>query len=553
MKALKATAMALGHGLHMPATLARRGVLTPGRPDRIASQLTALARWGMTPAGGFGSSAKRDPHRLAIIDDFGELTYAQLEERTTRLAHAIAAYGLESKRTIRPTYPAATVPKVGLLCRNHRGFIETVVACSKIGADIVLLNTGSSLAQVKATLADQQIELLVADQDFVEACETIPDAPPMITADAPEDNPESLEHLIAATAGEKLKPPPDRGRTIVLTSGTTGTPKGAKRPHPHLRSLTAMLSRIPLHVGDRVQISAPLFHTWGYAAIQLSMAVRATLVLQRRFEPAELLKSLARHQCRALFAVPIMLQRMLDQPAEVRDANDTSALRAVALSGSRLPGDLATRFMDSFGDVIYNLYGGTEFSWASIAGPKDLRRSPESAGRPPFGTRIELLDENDQPVAPGHSGRIFVGNDMLSEGYTNGQSRRMAQGLMDAGDCGHLDERGMLVVDGRADDLVISGGENVMPREVEDLLSGYLEVEDVTVVGVDDEEFGQRLAAYVVVREGHELDAEQVRDRVRQNLAKHCIPRDVRFLETLPRNPAGKVVPRLLEDSSTDE
>lgn len=540
----------IGHLIHMPVTLARRGVLNPGRPDRMIGQLTALARWGMTPAGGFESSGKRDPHNLAIIDDAGELTYGELSERTTRWAHALASFGLECSRKPQERYPRATVPRVGLLCRNGRSFVETVVACSKLGADIVLLNTGSSAAQVKATVADQGVQLVVADADFASALDALGDLPPIVVADGDVEGLESKEKLINSASNQPLKPPKDRGRTVVLTSGTTGTPKGAKRPHPHLRSLTAMLSRIPLRAADRVHISAPLFHTWGYAGMQLSMAVRATLVLPSRFEPEEALRSLSTNECQAMFAVPIMLQRMVDLPEPVRKEWPVANLRAVAISGSRLPGTLATSFMDTFGDVIYNLYGGTEFSWASIASPKHLRTHPDCAGKPPFGTKIRLLNESGEQVPPGHSGRIYVGNDMLSDGYTNGKNREIKDGLMDAGDFGFLNDDGLLIVEGRSDDVIISGGENVMPREVEDELSSLDQVSEVAVIGVEDTEFGQRLAAYLALRPGSELTEERVRQHVRENLAKHCVPRDVYFLDSLPRNAAGKVVPRQLKPNT---
>ncbi|ADD42661.1 AMP-binding protein [Stackebrandtia nassauensis] len=531
--AMKRAVRALGTGWHIGSTMARRGLLTPGRPDRVVRQVSTLARWGLGLAGEFASAARRDPEWTAVVDEDGPVSFAELDERTDRLARVLAEG--------RPEGP----PRVAVLCRNHTGMIATLIACGKLGADAVLFNTGLSAQQVRQAVDDHDIAVLVADTEFL----PLPDLPDGVRVIAAEgDGADGLRALAEAAEPGGHSPPAATGRTIVLTSGTTGTPKGARRPKPALHSLTALLSRIPLKVGDRIHIAAPIFHTWGYAALQLAIAMRATIVLRRRFDPEPSLRTLSEHDCTAMFAVPVMLQRLLELPPEVRDGCDTASLRVVATSGSSYPGDLATRFMDAFGDVLYNLYGTTEVSWISIATPEELRAHPDTSGRPPHGTTVLLLDEDGREVDRGVPGRIFVGNEMLFEGYTDGSRRSTFDGTMDSGDLGHRDESGLLYVDGRADDMIISGGENVFPSEVENLLARLPQVREVAVVGVADEEFGQRLVAHVVVAEGHELDAETVRDHVRTHLARFSVPRDVRFLEQLPRNATGKVVPRLLGD-----
>jgi acyl-CoA synthetase (AMP-forming)/AMP-acid ligase II len=334
---------------------------------------------------------------------------------------------------------------------------------------------------------------------------------------------------------------------VVLTSGTTGTPKGAQRRTPSgFSPLVSIIDRIPLHARDRMMIAAPLFHTWGYGALQVAFAMRATVVLHRRFAPAATLHALGQYRCAALFAVPVMLQRLLEVPPPAA----RPPLRVVAVSGSALPGGLATRFMDVYGEVLYNLYGSTEASWASIATPADLRRAPTTAGRPPHGTQVEILDTNGDPVPPGRPGRIFVGNEMLFEGYTSGASRESRDGLLATGDLGHIDADGLLFVDGREDDMIISGGENVYPSEVEDLLAGLPQVREVAVIGVPDVQFGERLAAYLALHPGETLDPEAVREYVRRYRARFSVPRDVVFVPSLPRNATGKVVTRDLPRQS---
>ncbi|PPA60299.1 AMP-binding protein [Micromonospora chalcea] len=509
------------------ATLTRRGLLTPGRPIRVVSQLNALRRWGWSLAGELRQAAARDPGRVAVVDERGAtMTYQELLERSERLA-----------RSLRSHLGVQAGDRVGVLCRNHHGLIEAIVAAMLLGADAVLVNTGLSAAQLGTVAEEQGLRVLVHDGEFTERVLALP-------AEVHRVDERRHEELIAAAVpGEQLQPPERDGRTIVLTSGTTGAPKGARRPTPHgFGPLVSIIDRIPLHARNTTMIAAPIFHTWGYAALQVSFALRATVVLHRRFDPAATLTALVAQRCDAMFAVPVMLQRLM----EVEPPLPRPPLKVVAVSGSALPGNLATAFMDRYGDVLYNLYGSTEVSWASIAGPRELRAAPTTAGRPPHGTRLAILDENGRPVRDGEVGRIFVGNEMLFEGYTSGVGRESRDGLLDTGDLGRLDADGLLFVDGRADDMIVSGGENVFPSEVEDLIARLPQVREVAVIGVPDPDYGQRLAAFLALRPGETLDPEAVREYVRRYLARFSVPRDVVFVKYLPRNATGKVLSREL-------
>ncbi|HEX5598145.1 MAG TPA: AMP-binding protein [Micromonosporaceae bacterium] len=509
------------------ATLAKRGLLNPGSPIRIAAQLNTLRRWGFSLAGELRQAAARNPDRTALVDEEGgdDISYRHLLERSERLA-----------RSLRTTLGLQPGDRIGVLCRNHHALVETVVAAPLIGTDAVLVNTGLSGPQLAVVADEQRLRAVIYDAEFTERVADL--APNIERIDESR-----YEELVADAPADPLPPPTRQGRTIVLTSGTTGAPKGARRPTPaSFRPLISILDRIPLRVGERILIAAPIFHTWGYAALQVSFALRATVVLQRRFDPAATLQALADHRCSALFAVPVMLQRMLEVPPPPA----RPPLRVVAASGSALPGGLATRFMDVYGDVLYNLYGSTEVSWAAIATPAELRQDPTTAGRPPYGTRVAILDTHGNPVPARQVGRIFVGNEMVFDGYTSGTTRESVDGLLSTGDLGHLDDQGLLFVDGREDDMIISGGENIYPSEVEELLAGLQQVREVVVVGVPDEEYGQRLAAYLVLHPGESLDAEAVRDHVRRHRARFSVPRDVLFVPSLPRNATGKVVTRNL-------
>ncbi|NLU77888.1 AMP-binding protein [Micromonospora sp. HNM0581] len=505
-------------------TLTRRGLLAPGRPIRVASQLSALRRWGWSIAGELRQAAARDPGRAAIIDDQGtELTYAELLDRSMRLARALrAALGVQAG------------DRVAVLGRNHPGLIETIVAATLLGADAVLVNTGLSPAQLATVAQEQRLRVLVHDDEFTEQTIGLP-------ADLHRLGEQARNELIDNALPGELHPPGRDGRIIVLTSGTTGTPKGARRPTPNgFGPLVSIIDRIPLHVRDRVLIAAPIFHTWGFAALQVCFALRATIVLHRRFDPSATLEALTRHRCQALFAVPVMLQRLTEEPVP----EHRPPLKVVAVSGSALPGGLPATFMDAYGDVLYNLYGSTETSWASIATPADLRRAPTTAGRPPHGTRLEIVDDDGRPVPGGRVGRIMVGNEMLFEGYTSGPDRH--GDLLDTGDLGRINPDGLLFVDGRADDMIVSGGENVFPAEVEQLLTQLPQVREAAVIGVPDPDYGQRLAAFIALCPGETLDAEAVREYVRHYLARFSVPRYVVFVKYLPRNATGKVLAREL-------
>ena len=338
----------------------------------------------------------------------------------------------------------------------------------------------------------------------------------------------------------------------MLTSGTTGRPKGAARSEAGIEAATALLSRLPLKAGWRTHIAAPLFHTWGWSHFALAMLLGSTMVLRRRFDPEDCLRTVAEHECDSLVVIPVMLQRILRLPPETLARHDLSRLEVVAASGSTLPGDLALTWMDRFGDNLYNVYGSTEVAYATIATPADLRAAPGASGKPPFATVVKVLDEHGQEAPRGDAGRIFVGNSMLLEAYTGGGGKDRVDGMMATGDVGRFDSGGRLVVEGRDDEMIVSGGENVFPAEVEDCLARHEAVAEAAAVGVDDEDFGKRLRAFVVRREGAEVSEDELKEHVKRNLARFKVPREIVFLDELPRNATGKVLKRELVDPQED-
>nr|WP_233434183.1 AMP-binding protein [Nocardia yamanashiensis] len=514
------------------------GVVT-GRIDRGVKQLGGLVKWGFNLAGGYAAAAAASPKRTAVVDDRGSRTFREIHERSHALASAVAGLGL--------------VPgdAVGLLARNRVGMVETMVAAGKLGVDVVLLNAGLSARRIEDLVQRHQLGTLFVDSDLEHLVHYLhADIRRYRTDDVPG------EHTIAALAeagGSGFDRPARPGKLVVLTSGTSGTPKGARRPHAKgFATIAALLSRIPLRMNETMLIAAPLFHTWGLATLQLSVALRDTVVLSEDFDAEDCLRQIAEHGVQVLVVVPTMVQRILDLPLAVRARHDLSSLRVVASCGAPLAAATVLRFMDVFGDILYNVYGSTEVSWATVATPADLRISPTTAGRPPLGTKIAVLGENRRPVPVGATGRIFVGNHMLFDGYVNCPPPDEVGGLLDTGDLGYLDAAGRLFIAGRDDEMIISGGENVFPRPVEEALAHLPQVSEVAVIGVPDHDFGERLAAYIVKRDGSGLDPEMVRRYVRNRLSRFSVPRDIVFLPSLPRGETGKVLKRLLAGPSDD-
>jgi fatty-acyl-CoA synthase len=504
--------------------------------------LVTLARhnrqWRSALAGAFATWADLTPDRDAVVDEDGRLTYREVHQRTNALARGLREEG------------AAEGATVAVLCRNGRGFIDASLAASKLGARLLLLNTGFAGPQLADVLDREGATVVLFDPEFEDAIAgATTDRVAVVATDDTGGRTVSTGDLIRRHLRVEPDHPTATSRIVILTSGTTGTPKGANRPDPPPYPSTAamMFSRIPYRPELTFVIAAPAFHAWGLAQLLMCSLTGGTAVLHRRFDPETTLAAIAEHRADALAVVPVMLQRILALPTNVRGRYDCSSLSLVVSSGSALPGSLATAWMDAFGDNLYNFYGSTEVASATIADPSDMRAAPGTAGRPPLGTEVRLLDRDGREVPTGEVGRIFVGNTMQFDGYTGGGSKEMVDGLMATGDLGRVDADGRLFVEGRDDDMIVSGGENVFPREVEDLLADHPELHDVGVVGVEDREFGQRLVAFVVRQPGSVVTEPDLQAYVKTHLANYKAPRSVVFVDEIPRNPTGKVLRRELQ------
>jgi fatty-acyl-CoA synthase len=507
-------------------TLLRANTVFPERPDRLARATLAVLAHGRGLAGAVAASAARYPHATAIKAAGQEVTYQQLWLGSGSLAHGLLASGVTAQS------------RIGVLCRNSPLFCFVLIAAARLGVDVVLLNTGLGRGQLLDTIRAESVDLVLHDDEFTTALSGLP------TLGAAR-----LSEIIGAGLGDRLPAPPRESRLVVLTSGTTGRPKGASRPSGGAAAdgVAALLGRIPLRARDTVVIAAPFFHAWGLAMLTIGLGLTATIVTSPTFDAADALTLVDSNRAAVLVVVPTMLQRVCALPPQVLAAADPDSLRVIASSGSALPARLVTEVLDRFGPVLYNVYGSTEVATATVATPADLLAAPTTAGRPAPGVRVAILGADGAPVDRAVTGRIFVGNAARFDGYTGGGGKESVRGMLSSGDLGHFDTSGRLFIDGREDDMIVSGGENVYPREIEELLNGHDAIAEAVVVGTDDETFGQALKAVIVLRDPDApVDVEQLKQYVATRLARYKVPRAFQIVEDLPRTATGKVIRREL-------
>ncbi|WP_020108069.1 AMP-binding protein [Nocardia sp. 348MFTsu5.1] len=498
------------------------------RPDRIGRAMRAAIAHGNGMLGAVAASAARYPEVTAVSAPGHRVTYRDLWQGSNALARGLARAGVG---------PSS---RVGVLCRNTPTFVYALLGAAKLGADIVLLNTAMGPGQLADVIEHEQLTTVLHDDDFGRVLKGIDG---VRTIDATE-----IALLSSIHRSANLSRPRQESRLIILTSGTTGRPKGAARSSggSGIDGVAALLGAIPLRLRDTVVVSAPFFHAWGLANLLIGLGLSATIVTAPEFDAAQTLSLVSRRRARALVVVPVMLQRMCSLPPEQLAAIDTSSLAIIASSGSALPGRLATEVLDRFGPTLYNVYGSTEVATATVAGPTDLRTSPTTAGRPAPGVRVSITDDDGKPVDAGAIGRIFVANAARFDGYTGGGGKEIVNGQLSTGDKGYFDEHGRLFVVGRDDDMIVSGGENVYPSEVEDFLNQDERITEAAVVGIDDDQFGQALKAVIVAKPGSDIDVRELKEDIAQNLAKYKVPRVFEFVDELPRNATGKILRRQL-------
>jgi acyl-CoA synthetase (AMP-forming)/AMP-acid ligase II len=519
--------------------LREAGVVSPKSPLAVAKAFPWLI--GRGPSLGIltqmNAVTLRD--KTALVDRNGSVTWRELDLRANRAANLLADLGLRGH------------DRIALLLRNGCEMIEATLGAQKLGVVACPLNTWAKTKELESTLAGSRARVLVYDTahaDQVREC--LPPGVRLFHVGADAAALEGSQAWDKALVPRDESPPApftrDRGsaKVVIHTSGTTGTPKGAQRDASAagVGALANLITVVPYRRDDVVLCPAPLFHSFGLATFAVSTAIGATMVLPERFDPEESLELIETHRATAASLVPVMIKRITSLPKEVRDRYDLSSLRVLLASGSAMSPELRSAARDTFGDVLYDLYGSTEIGWVTIATPEDMRAKPKTVGRPVPGIDIAVFGENGEKLPAGQTGELFIKSDILFEGYTSGESKAERSGYMSIGDVGHLDEDGHLFIEGRADDMVIVGGENIYPIEIEEVIEAIDGVDEAAVLGVDDDEYGEVLAAFVV----GDVSGEEVAKVCKKELASFKVPRRIEKLDELPRTSTGKVIKREL-------
>ncbi|GAA4094487.1 AMP-binding protein [Nocardioides kongjuensis] len=512
-------------------------------PAKYVRLVRVLRQQGTNATTSFALAAVRRPHGPALVDERGTLTWQDLQDRSAALAAGLIEV------------TGGAVETVAILCRNHRGFVDALIGSSRLGASALLLNTGFSGPQLADVIEREGARVILYDEEFAGV---VADARARVdglvevlgwTDSSVPTGVLSIDGLIEAHAGQVPPTPAQRGRVVLLTSGTTGTPKGARRSGGGADELAGMLERIPWRGEETVVVAAPMFHAWGFGQLVVAATMTCTVVTRRRFDPEATLALVDDNRASGLSVVPVMLERIMDLPAAILDRYSLRSLRFVSASGSRMRPQSVIAFMDRFGDLVHNSYNATEAGQISVAQPADLRHAPDTAGKAVRGTLLRVVDDAGRDVGTDVVGRILVRGASPFDGYTAGASKEFVDGYMVSGDVGRLDAEGRLYVVGRDDDMIVSGGENVYPIEVEKVLGAHPAVREVVVIGVDDEAFGQRLAAYVALSGAATPD--ELKGHVKSQLAGYKVPREVVVLDTLPRNASGKIMVRELPGAAS--
>lgn len=519
-------------------TMRRAGIITAMRPDKYLRIAAAMARENMSVTSGFAASAQRCPNRPGLVDELGTLTWQQVDQQADALAAGLQAL------------PGGEPKVLGIMARNHRGFVLSLIAANRIGADVLLLNTSFAAPAMAEVVNRESVDAVIYDEEFTDTVDRAlsdrPIAARIVAWTDTHAHDATVAKLVEQHRGEEPRRAEEKSKVILLTSGTTGTPKGAKHSGGGTEVLKSILDRTPWHTEERVVIVAPMFHAWGFSQLAFAASMACTIVTRRKFDPEATLELVDRHRAKGLCVVPVMFDRIMELPENVLNRYDGRTLRFAAASGSRMRPDVVIAFMDRFGDIIYNNYNATEAGMIATATPADLRAAPDTAGRPAEGTEIRILDTEFRQVPTGEVGTIYVRNSTQFDGYTSGTTKDFHEGFMSSGDVGYLDQAGRLFVVGRDDEMIVSGGENVYPIEVEKVLAGHPDVAEAAVIGADDAQYGQRLVAFVVLSGA--VTPDELKAYVRENLANYKVPREITVLAELPRNSTGKIDRRQLQE-----
>jgi len=490
--------------------------------------------------------AEAHPDTPALIDGEHRLSWRAYHEARNRLAHALADLGL------------AAGEHAVLYAHNSFAVLLASAAARALGVIPVPMNHRLTAEEVTYILDNSDAAVVFASDAFVPMLERVRAQAPRlrhVVLLGEERRPWALhlDDLLAAGRPDPIETPDGMGGSMIYTAGTTGKPKGALRHATDPGALLPRLVALNCVAPDDVHLVAgPLYHSAPGGFALYAHTLGQTVVVMRKFEPEAALHTIAQHRCTTTFMAPTLLKRLVDLPTSVRGRYDLSSMRAIVVAAAPCPMRVKEEILAWFGPVLYEFYGSTELGVNTILGPRDMLRKPHSCGRAAPGTELAVLDDAGRPLPAGQPGELYVrrGPGMFDGYYKNAQATQdTARGdWLSVGDVAWIDDEGFVFICDRKRDMIISGGVNIYPAEIEDVLHRHPAVEDAAVFGVPDPEWGERVHAAIQPRAGAELTAAEVIAFCRRHLADYKAPREVSFHADFPRDTAGKLVKRVLRE-----
>lgn len=529
----------------------RSGLLLAQRPAGLVTGARLLLHQPLGPGIIHALNASNAPDDLAVEDGHTILTHKELDQRLNRLVHGLRSLGLGRGDRLALMAPNGWEYLLGFFGALRGGFTAVHASYHLTSPELSALLNHS---EPRAILFDPVCWPAIREARAAEPHRELHWISTAPLADAPE-----IRTLDALLHGHSSSFPRGRSRlghmpNLVYTSGTTGAPKGAVRDFARmsLPELMRILDRLPFQAHERHLVVCPLYHSAAQAFVTLQAAGAATLVILPRFEPEETLAHLATRAIDSVFLVPTMIRRILDLPAAVKARHRPALrLRTLVSGAAPFPQPLREEAMDFFGDVVHDFYGTTEVGWATLVSSSEMRARPHTVGRPIPGTRILILDDTGKAQPPLAKGEIYVTTSQRIEEYYKDPGATAESRLGEAqatGDLGWLDEGGYLFLAGRKGDLIISGGVNIYPAEIEQVLSAHPAVREVAVVGLPHDTWGEEVTAFLVGPAPGDLP--DIESFCRQRLAGFKLPHRWELRQDLPRNPTGKVLKGVLRVES---
>ncbi|CAN5666894.1 long-chain-fatty-acid--CoA ligase FadD2 [soil metagenome] len=556
----------LERGIFFAKVLRATKLAPPMRPTSLAHFIKSARHVKRGPHLAVMFHAATHPEKEAVVEysEHGvtRMTWGELDATINRLCNALHARGVTGGK------------RVAIMLPNSREYLIAQQALARLGATAVQIGYRLKAAEVAYILENSQPSATIVHASYLgtirEARKLANRSDQMIAVGRPVGDGSGRpvgdgssnwtdvdEWERALAAGDPAMPPKvregDGGGLIVYTSGTTGKPKGANRSwnKTGFEAVADMMFQMGIRADDRHLVTCPLYHSAAPAFVAILMALGATIVLQNHFDPEQSLDIIEHEKITCTLMVPTMLIRIAALPPETIAKYSTRSLRWVMSGAAPLSPEAARRFMGVFGPILWNFYGATETGLVTLAGPSDHVARPGTIGKALRGNTIRLLDDSGRDAPRGQVGELYARNSTLMSGYHGDEeatNKAQREGFYSVGDVARMDADGYYYLESRKHDMVISGGVNIYPREIEDHLSTHPAILEAAVIGVPDPEWGETLRAFVVLRHGAQLTEREAQDYCREALADYKRPRKVTFLAEMPRNPTGKILKRELRE-----